>query len=192
MALSSKGKIQARKLCQRLKAETIHRLYSSDRKRAIQTTKIIFNGSKVKKMPGLREMHFGIFEGLSHSEIIARYPKIYRDWLRDPFRINIPKGENLNTFKKRVCGAFKKIISDNPDKNVAVICHGGVISVFITGILKSRDFWKQIPKPGSLSIVEYNKGKPKIRLFNDTSHLYRGRFLRQSKTVPQKMAVKGK
>lgn len=192
ISLSDKGKIQAGKLRERLILEKVHRVYCSDRKRAIHTAKIIFNGSKIKKIPGLREMHFGIFEGLSHNEIIKRYHETYKKWLRDPFRISIPKGENLNTFKKRVGGAFKKIIAANPDKNVAVICHGGVISVFITAILKSGDFWKYIPRPASISIVEHRNGKEKIRLFNDTSHLHRGRFSSRSKTVPLKAATKKK
>ena len=122
-------------------------------------------------MQDLREMHFGIFEGLAHDEIARKHPKTYKKWLNDPFGTTIPDGENLNEFKKRVRSAFKKIVLSNRNKTIAIICHGGAISIFITGILKSRDFWKQIPSPASLSIIEYKNGKPKIRLFNDTSHL---------------------
>ena len=169
--LSDEGKIQARKLRERLKLEKIHKVYSSDRKRAMHTAKIIFTGLEIENVADLREMHFGIFEGLTHDEIARKHPKIYTKWLEDPFSTTIPDGENLDEFKKRVRSAIKKIVVSNRNKTVAIICHGGAISIFITGILKSRDFWKQIPSPASLSIVEYKSGKPKIRLFNDTSHL---------------------
>ena len=169
--LSKQGKKQAEKLRQRLNREKIHKIYSSDKKRAIQTAKITFKGMKVERVADLREMHFGCFEGLTHREIIKKHSRIYKKWLDDPFSIAIPKGEKLSAFKKRVVSTFKKIISSNRNKTIAVVCHGGSISIFMTSILKTKDFWKNIPASGSLSIIEYKNGKPKIRIFNDASHL---------------------
>lgn len=34
-----------------------------------------------------------------------------------------------------------------------MVCHGGPISIFITGILKLKDIWKKIPDSASLSII---------------------------------------
>jgi len=171
LGLNADGKKQARKLYKRLKDNPIHKIYSSDRKRAIQTARIIFRSSKLEKMPDLREMHFGVFEGLTYDEIMKRHPIIYKRWMEDPYNITIPKGEKMHEFKRRVINAFKKIIALNINKTVAVVCHGGAISVFLNHILGSKNFWKQIPKLASFSIVEYKKGKPKIKLFNDIAHL---------------------
>lgn len=169
--LNNEGKKQAMLLRRRLKEEQIHRVYSSDRKRAIQTANIIFNRIKIEKIPDLRETHFGILEGLTYEEIMKRHPEIYKKWLNDPFSINIPYGEKIVNFKKRILKTFKKIIRLNKNKTVAVVCHGGVISIFINNILNSKSFWKNIPNSSSLSIVEYRNGKAKIKLFNDTTHL---------------------
>ena len=169
--LNACGKKEAEKLRKRLKDNPVYKIYSSDRKRAVQTARIVFGRSKVKKIADLREAHFGIFEGLTYDEIIKRHPVIYKRWLKDPFSITIPQGESLRKFKKRVVGAFKKIVALNTDKTVAIVCHGGAISVFLNHVLRSKGFWKQIPKSASLSIVEYTKGKPKIKLFSDTTHL---------------------
>jgi broad specificity phosphatase PhoE len=155
----------------KLKSITFNRVYSSDRKRATQTARIIFNGARITKLKGLREMSFGVFEGLSYKEIMKRYPKIYQEWLVDPFKNSIPEAEGLNSFKMRVGSAIKKIVSLNPGKTIAVVSHGGAISIFITTILKSKDFWRYIPRPASITIVEYKKDKPKIKLFNQTAHL---------------------
>lgn len=159
VALSENGKRQVRRLAIRLKSEKIDKIYSSDRKRAIQTAKIIFKNSQIEKLPDLQEIHFGCFEGLTHNQILEKHPDLYKKWLKDPYRTAIPCGEKLPDFKKRITRIFKKIISLNSGKTIAVACHGGSISIFITGILKNRNFWKYIPGPASITIVEHKKGK---------------------------------
>lgn len=171
VALNNKGKKQARSLRNRLKGHNIHSVYSSDKKRAVQTAKIIFKGLKIKKFSQLNEINFGIFEGLSHEQIMKKYPAVYKQWQNNPLNSNIPKGESLRDFEKRVIAIFKRIISLNRNKTVAIVSHGGPISVFINRVLKARDFWKYIPNHASLTIVEFENRKPKIRLLNDLSHL---------------------
>jgi broad specificity phosphatase PhoE len=149
IGLNDKGKKEARTLYERLKQEKIDKVYTSDRKRAIQTAKIIFKDIKIKKIPDLRELHFGCFEGLTHEEIMEKHSRVYKKWLNDHFCVAIPGGEDLNDFRKRIINAIKKIISLNRDKTVAVVCHGGSISM-LTG---------KIPAPGSLTIIEYKNGK---------------------------------
>lgn len=169
--LNDKGKKQAKKLRQRLAGEKIHKVYSSDRKRTVQTAKIIFNGLKIEEIPQLREIHFGCFEGLTHNEIIKKYRAIYKNWLKDPFNNVIPDGETLSDFRKRIVTVFRKIISLDRGKTIAVVCHGGSISIFVTHILKTNNFWKYIPHSASVSIIEYRNNKARIKLFDDIKHL---------------------
>ena len=171
IGLSAKGKKQARRLKEKLNGMSIHKIYTSCRKRAIQTAKIIFQGAKINNMPDLNEMHFGIFEGLTYREIMKRYPGIYSAWLKRPFCVVIPMSESLIRFRKRVIMALKKIIFVNKNKTVAVVCHGGPISVFVAVILKTNDFWKYIPHSASISIVEYRNGSLEIKALNDITHL---------------------
>ena len=171
IALNNKGKAQAKRLCKRLKNETVHKVYSSDRKRAIQTAGIVFKGYDIEKIPDLREMNFGIFEGLTYKQIMKNFPDTYKKWIDNPFETVIPSGESLTILKKRVVKAFKKIILRHPNQTVAVVCHGGAISAFINHILKSKDFWEHIPQSASLTLLELKNNKFKINLLNDISHL---------------------
>ncbi len=171
IGLSKKGRLQAARLYERLKNEKIHKVYVSDRKRAIQTAEIAFRGIKAERVPDLREIHFGVFEGLTYKEAMKKYPIIYKKWLKDPFSITIPKGENLKDFAKRVSNALRKIICLNRNKTVVVVSHGGAISIFISSIRRTNEFWSQIPSSASISIVNYENGKAKIQLFNDIEHL---------------------
>ncbi len=169
--LSPKGRRQAEKLHHRLKREKIHHVYASDRKRAIETAQIVFKESQIKKIKGLREMHFGCFEGLTHKQIMKEHAGVYQKWLNDPFNCKIPKGETLDSFKKRVVDALRKIVRDNQGKTAAVVFHGGAISIFITMLLKNKDFWKWIPSSTAMSVIEYEDKKPKVLLLNDDSHI---------------------
>jgi len=172
IGLNETGRKQIRRLRDRLKSQKIDKVYASDKKRAIQTAEIIFKGREIELISDLREMHFGVFEGLTYKQVMKKYASLYKKWLDDPFSITMPKGESLFSFKKRVIKAIRSIISKNRNKAVAVICHGGPISMIISYALKSRQFWQNIPDSASLSIIEYSKSnKPIIRLQNDTSYL---------------------
>jgi phosphoserine phosphatase len=170
--LNAEGRAQARMLRKRLSGIQIDVIYTSDLKRAIETAKIALGTRKMTRVKGLREINFGVLEGLSHDEIMEKYPIPYTKWLKDPFKKHsIPGMESMPAFTKRIAKAIKEIIASNRGKTIAVFCHGGTISVFFTGILKKREFWRFVPKSTSVSIVEYRNNKPRIKLFNCTKHL---------------------
>ncbi|MFA6079813.1 MAG: histidine phosphatase family protein [Candidatus Omnitrophota bacterium] len=171
VALSREGARQAAKLAGSLKTAEFDKIYCSDRKRAVQTCRIIFEQAKFIKVKGLKEINFGVLEGMKHKDIMLKYPDVYERWLEDPYKNHIPKAEKMKVFKKRVEGAVKRIIRSNRGKTVAIVCHGGVIGVFVCGILKSGNFWGRIPSAASVTVVEYKKGKARIKKFNDTAHL---------------------
>lgn len=171
MELNEQGRFQAQRLALRLKKEAIHKVYASDRKRAMQSARIIFSGCRINRVPELKEINFGIFEGKSHQEIMESHQALYEQWLADPYNTLVPQGEGLDDFKARVTGALDKIVRANLNKTTAVVCHGGTISIILSHINGSRDFWNLIPKSTSLNIIEYANNQAKIALFNDITHL---------------------
>ncbi len=171
VVLSREGIVQAEKLGNKLKAAKFDKVYCSDRRRALETCRIIFSKAKITKVRDLREIDFGALEGLRYKDVMEKYADVYEKWLKDPYKNNIPKVEKMKVFKKRVEAAVKKIVRSNFGKTVAIVCHGGVIGVFVSGILKARGFWSHIPSAASITVVEYEKGKPRIKKFNDTRHL---------------------
>ncbi len=171
VSLSRQGRLQAIKLRNRFKGGGFDKIYCSDRKRALQTRAILFGRSEFTRLNGLREINFGVFEGLKHEEIMEKFPAVYKQWLADPYKARIPQAEQMRVFKKRVQNAIKKILQTNSGKTIAVVCHGGVIGILVSSILKSKDFWKYVPSAASLTIVEYQGDKFRIKKFNDKRHL---------------------
>ncbi len=169
--LSSQGRTQAAKLCKSLKKVSFDRIYCSDRKRALQTKAIVFGKAVFTKLKDLREIHFGVFEGLKYGQIMEKYAQIYEKWLKDPYRGKIPRAESMQLFKRRILKVMKEIVQLNRGKTVAVVCHGGVIGMFVSSILKSRNFWNYVPSAASVTITECKDNKFKIKKFNNKTHL---------------------
>lgn len=167
VSLSKQGKAQVVKLRAGLKNVSFDKIYCSDRKRALATRAILFGRSDFVKVTGLREINFGVLEGFKYDEIMEKYPEVYKEWLTNPYKGRIPQAEPMQVFKKRVRGSINKILRFNHGKTIAVVCHGGVIGIFLSSILKSRDFWSHVPSPASVTIVEYKNNKFNINKIDD-------------------------
>lgn len=164
--LIEEGIIQAKKVKARLERERVEKAYCSDSLRASNFSEIVFERKIIEKRPELREMNFGIFEGLRYGEIMKKYPVIYRDWLKDPLNTDIPEGEGLREFKKRILASFSKIISENRNKNLGIVTHAGPIRIIITDILKTKNFWEVKIDLASIHLIESNDQENKwVKLF---------------------------
>ena len=169
--LNPAGKEQARKLALRMRGEKIQSVYSSGIARAKNFARLAFDGFQIETIPGLREMNFGIFEGLTHDEIMLKYPEMYSEWLKNPSGVAIPGGDTFRDFQKRTRRVLTKIAALNKDKIAAVVTHAGNIKVIIGDILKSKDIREINIVPASISIIEFGGAGAVIELLNDTSYL---------------------
>lgn len=169
--LDATGKKQAQATRKKIKGETFHKIYSSDLKRTSHFARIVFEKKKIHKLPQLRELNFGIFEGKTHRKIMFAHACLYTRWLNNPFKTNIPKGESLKNFKARVVKVFYKIIADNKGKSIGIVTHAGPIRIILNHITKKKDMWEPLPKLASIHVIECVRQQIKIVTFNDTSHL---------------------
>src|SRR5262250_2595670 len=75
--LSETGRIQARRLAERLLAEgrQVGAIYTSDLSRAVHTAEILGETLGMPPLPetGWREMNIGTWSGLTTAEVIAHY-----------------------------------------------------------------------------------------------------------------------
>lgn len=168
--LSAPGRLQAAKLKGKFTAGNFDRIYTSPRRRAMQTARVIFGNARIIKIKGMREINFGMLEGMRHKEILKKHPGVYTKWLKDPFRNHIPKAERLGAFKKRVVNTIAQLVRKNRGKTIAIVCHGGSIAVFVSYIKGKKDFWKYIPKSASVTVVAHMKDKFSIKQFSTPAH----------------------
>ncbi|GAA3663466.1 histidine phosphatase family protein [Asaccharospora irregularis] len=173
--LTEQGIVQARELAEDITKYPIDYIYSSDLGRAIQTAEIL--GEKlnleVQKTEGLREMGFGVWEGLLIDEIKKDYSDIYDIWRNDPHLVNIPKGETLQVIKERVDNFIEEINKKHENKHIIFVTHSITLRVMLLSFLGSgmENIYRIKQDNTALNIVEYRDYGPVVIKMNDTSHI---------------------
>ena len=116
-------------------AEPESMLFVSPMKRARETAAIMFPGKRPAIIDGLREMHFGIFEGKNHSMLDGE-PE-YQAWLDSGGVSEIPGGESIGSFRDRAWEAFTEAIAmaarEGTD-TVYMVVHGGTIMAVMSSL----------------------------------------------------------
>ncbi len=174
--LSASGVAQARALAGRLASQSFAGFYASDLQRAYATALILAapHGLAVQKVPALREIDFGDWEGLTREEIIELYPDLSRRWWSQPRDTRLPGGETLTEVATRAVGALREIAARHPDDQVVVVTHGGTIRAGIASLIHMdlNQYWRLRQDNTALSIIEFfAPDRAQLLLFNDTCHL---------------------
>jgi 2,3-bisphosphoglycerate-dependent phosphoglycerate mutase len=135
--LNATGEQQAELLARRLAREPIQAIYASDLKRAHATAAASGRalGLPVVAEAGLRERHFGVFEGLTFSEIAQRFPEEHRRWASREPRFAVGGGESLEDVARRVGGVLDALAVRHPDDTIMLVTHGGALDVIYRRVM---------------------------------------------------------
>lgn len=130
---------------------------SSPLSRALDTARV-FTDTKILTNEGLKEMNFGLFEGMTYDEIQEKYPEEAKKWAGTTKGYTFPEGESLNSFYDRVIKVYQDIIENNQVENLLIVAHSGVIkSILAEEISEGFDhFWKFKIDNCKVAIVEYS------------------------------------
>jgi probable phosphoglycerate mutase len=81
-------------------------------------------------------------------------------------------GENPEIFRTRIVAALDRVVETHPGEQVAVVCHGGVINVYLAALLGiDRHLWFD-PGYTSISRVRASRtGARSIGSLNELAHL---------------------
>lgn len=175
IALTSKGARQANLIGDKLKNENISSIYSSSLARAMDTALIIGEkiNLKVNPMEELKEINFGIWEGMLSNEINERHYEDFVSWRNNPENFKIEKGESLRELQKRTMKGVDKIIRNNLDKNIAIVSHSSTLKIIILSLLNmDLCYFKNLTLAnGSLSIIEFRDYNRVLQSLNFVEHL---------------------
>jgi 2,3-bisphosphoglycerate-dependent phosphoglycerate mutase len=127
--LNDTGRWQAGRLSRALTEEGIRAVYSSDLRRAYETARAVAQagGHAVLTDEGLRERHFGEFEGHTWKEIEERWPAQSERWRKRDLDFAPSGGETLRQFYDRVVEAATRLAMAHPGQTIALVAHGGVM-----------------------------------------------------------------
>jgi broad specificity phosphatase PhoE len=175
LPLDDTGLAQARALAERLADQSIVAVYSSPLKRAVETARPIAQqlGLPVQPLPGIIDINYGDWQGLSHTEVAKVYPDLYRCWLEKPHRVKFPSGESLRQVRLRAMAALKEVAARHDDRIVLLVAHQVVNKVLVCAMLglDNSHFWRIQQDNGCISVFEYQDEIFTAVLVNDTCHL---------------------
>jgi broad specificity phosphatase PhoE len=173
--LTERGRWQAARLGERLRAVPLDAVYSSDLPRTLATAEATVAGRDltIQAVPAFREGHFGEYEGLTFAEIAARYGEAATRWAADPVALAPPGGETLAVLHERVAAFVGSVVAAHPGATVLLVGHGGSVRAAVMEALglDRRHFRRLRMDNTSLSIIESDGAVETLHLFNDTSHL---------------------
>lgn len=148
-------------------AHKIRKVYTSRLKRAKVTAEMIAKhlGATVEVLDGLEELNLGLWEGLSWSEVKARYPKEFAAFAADRRYTRIPEGESYQMMLDRLLFALKVVINEE-EEEILLVSHSAVIRglmTYLAGIPFEEMMQFKIP---NLSVYEVNSEE--IRKYTET------------------------
>lgn len=168
--LTDLGRRQAAAAAERLAAEPVAALYSSDLGRATETAVPIgvAHGLTAEPRPALREQRFGEAQGLNWTEIVERWGADVRVGAG-----SIPGEETGDAFSERVAVEFEWLAARHRDGVAVCVAHGGTVRAVVAHVLGlPRGTVPPVHVAnGSLTVVSTARGGPVLLALNDSCHL---------------------
>ncbi len=161
--LNDEGISQAKKVAERLKNEKFDAIYSSDLRRALDTTKEIAKFHphlSINTDKRLRERYFGSFQGQIFPEKMDEFTP--SDEIETPEAIAL-----------RLSDFLTDIYTQHPDDTLLIVSHGFTIRTFFTifyRISPERVIEIENMENTSVSIVTVKDDTYDVILKNDVSH----------------------
>jgi alpha-ribazole phosphatase len=168
--LSALARDQAAKLAQALDGVRLDAVYTSPRRRALETaTPLAVQRQLVPVVhEGLREIDFGEIEGSRYEEVEKDRPDLFRSWMSHPTGVSFPGGESFADLRLRVLGAAEEILARHPGSAVALVAHGGVTRAIVAASLSMPDeaLFRLDQAYGAVSVVDWFGEAPVVRALN--------------------------
>ena len=174
--ITPKGHTQAKLAAERLKDVPLDVLYSSSLRRTRQTAGYI---AEVKQLPiipsdKLKEINGGDWERMPWEVLPERWPTAYYTWENEPHIHQMPNGESMEEFQKRLLDEIMLIMENNRGKNIGIITHGTAIRTLMAAFRHmDLDEMQNIRwyDNTAITIVDYENGRFSVMLEGDASHL---------------------
>jgi len=173
--LTDSGIHQSNLLSQRMKKINPDIIYTSDLKRAVDTANIINQHIEkdIVEISGIRERHWGVFQGANWPKIKKFFPTQYKYYRNDSKNYMIPNGESYNQVTKRTMDSIVDIIENHKNQKIVIVTHGGIISPLIRALLciPYETHRKFMISNTSITKLVYNDFGFSIAYLGDIAHL---------------------
>jgi len=141
--LTENGLLQAKALAKFFSNKNIPLIFTSQKKRTIQTAEPIKELQKnctIILLAEFNEIDSGITECMSYEEIRRDMPQVYFERKKDKYNYIYPEGEGYASMKERIDRGIKKALYlSNTSKNIMIIGHRAANRMILSHFLFRRE-----------------------------------------------------
>jgi phosphoserine phosphatase len=150
-------------------------IYSSPLSRAVKTAEAIakhFN-LHVQTYPGLTDIDYGEWQGLTPDEARERWPNAVHAWYNEPGSACIPGGETLASLHDRGMRAVNELAARHEGHTIVLVGHTVINRIILLGVLGlgNERFWHIWQDTCAINVFEAEKNDFVMVSLNDTCHL---------------------
>jgi broad specificity phosphatase PhoE len=175
--LNERGISQAEAVARRIQRSwQATAVYSSPLSRAVRTAEAIARrlSLSVQVHPGLLDIDYGMWEGLSPDEVRQRWPELLLAWYEKPHTVRIPGGESLDELRSRCGEVLEEIAARHTESTVVLVGHTVVNRIILLAVLGlgSERFWHLRQDTCAINEIESDGQEFTLASMNDTCHLH--------------------
>lgn len=131
-------------------------------------------GMQPELRDGLKEIHYGQWEGKTPETVSHEYHDDYIRWIADPAWYPPTQGESAIAIAYRALQVIDEIKQRFSSGNVLIVAHKATIRIVLCGLLGidvGRFRFRLGCPVGSVSIVEFGSHGPLLQALADRTHL---------------------
>lgn len=130
-------------------------MISSDLIRCVATADVLAapGRRRLDHAADLREIHFGVWDGMHFKEVAARDPELSRAYWETPGDVQAPEGESWNQTAARVNGVVDQMNAAHPQAHIIAVAHFGVILTQVQRALGVKAYESMAHKIDNLSVT---------------------------------------
>lgn len=172
VSLTERGELQAHTLGEWARCAALDSIWSSDLVRARVTAHAceVSTGLPVVVDERLRELDFGVGEGLSLAEIAESNPRDARNFVDDPAAFNFPEGEDPRSAASRFVACLRDIALAYPSGRILIVAHGTISRLALCSLVgvPMSDYRRLFPVMMNcgLTELEFDEGSASMITFN--------------------------
>lgn len=156
VALTLRGVQQAESLGRWAATADLDAVYASTLSRAIKTAEptVALTGLELVTDADLREIDFGLGEGLTRAEMAERFPDELESFLARPAENPLPHGEPGIRGIERSRSALDRIATAFPDGQVLVVMHSTLVRLLICSLagIDPNAYRRVFPRIGNCAL----------------------------------------
>lgn len=156
--LTESGQQDVQDVAKELASRAISIVYASPGQAEQETAQLVARalGAKVRVNKDLRELDYGLWQGLTREEIKRRQPSLYRQWTEAPASVRPPGGETLQEALERLGEAMRNILKRHRNGGALVVLRP--VALGLVKCLLRRDgvesLWDNVNETSSLDVFE--------------------------------------